>query len=106
MKYQIIVDTEHLINITSKINDTTSEITNSINSLKKISAELGTNTEDQNMKNFNNNFSDYLTTLNGLSSFYNELSSTINSLAKEYDNVDESNSNELKKIIDKNEQNS
>ena len=101
MEYQVIIDADYLLNISKKINDTTIEITNSINSLKKINSELNTNIEDQNINSFNNNFSDYLTSLSNLTTFYDEITGTVNRLVKEYENIDESNASELKKQTNK-----
>lgn len=103
MGYQVIVDTDSLIEISNSINNTTNEISNSIISLQKVCNDLGANIQDQNISNFQNNFGDYLSRLNNLTVFYKSISTTISNMSKEYDNVDNTDSAELKNLFDKKE---
>jgi uncharacterized protein YukE len=104
MGYKVTVDTDYILGISKNINDTSSEISNSINSLQKICDDLGSNLSDRNMQNFKNNFSTYLASLKDIIPFYTEVSSTINDLVKEYDNTDNNNAGELRKSIVNNEE--
>lgn len=101
MGYQVIVDTDSLLGISNSINSTSNEISNSIISLQKVCNDLGTNIQDQNIVNFQNNFGDYLSRLNYLTVFYNSISKKISNMSKEYDNVDNTDSAELKNLFDK-----
>ena len=106
MGHKIVADTEYLLDTSKKIKDTSSEIASSINSLRKIASDLNSGNSDQNMQNFNTNFGDYLTKLNALNSFYDNVCNTISNLAKEYDTVDNDQALDLKKSIDNVEINS
>lgn len=98
MSQKIIIDTDHILTISSKINDTSNEITNSINSFKKISDDLSTNISDQNMTNFKLSFDDFIIKLSGLVTFYNSITTNLNNLAKEYDGLDSTDASELKEV--------
>ncbi len=104
MGYKVIVDTDYILGLSKNINDTSNEISNSINNLQKICDDLGSNVLDTNMQNFKTNFSSYLTSLKELVPFYTEVSTTLNDLVKEYDNVDSSNAGDLRKSIATNEE--
>lgn len=99
MEYQVIVDTDHIIDISKNISSTSKEIANSINSLEKVCNDLGYNVLDKNMNDFKNNFSSYLISLKELIVFYDNMTSTLNDLVREYDSLDEENSSDLKKTI-------
>ena len=99
MSQKIIIDTDHILEVSKKINDTSSEISNSILSLQKISNDLTTNINDQNLNNFKLSFDDYISKLASLVTFYNSITTNINYLVKEYDSVDSTDASELKNAI-------
>ena len=100
MDCQVIIDTDYLLEVSDKINETSNEISNSIISLKKISDDLGTTIQDQNINNFQSNFTDYLSKLNELTLFYNSVSTTISNLVNEYNNIDQSDASKLKDVVE------
>ena len=104
MDYQLIVDTDYILDLSKNISDTSNDISNSIESLQKVCNDLGYNVLDKNMQNFKNNFSSYLVSLKGLTTFYTSISSTINDLVKEYNNIDDTDASELKRNIVSNEE--
>lgn len=103
MGNKVIVDTDYILGVSKKISDTSNEMTNSINSLQAICDDLGTNIQDQNMQNFKNNFSSYLTNLRELPAFYNSMAATLNELSREYDSIDNNNAIEIKRSVDSEE---
>lgn len=102
--YQVIIDTDYLLDLSKNINNTSNDIANSINELQKICNDLGNNESDKNMKNFKIGFSSYLISLKELTSFYSNMTSTINELVKEYNEIDDSDASELKRNIVSNEE--
>ena len=100
MGYQIVVDTDYLLGVCKSINDTSSEIKSSIESMRNISNDLCGGSTDKNMLNFQSGFGDYLNKVNSVVDFYGSVTSTIDSLLKEYDDIDANDANELKKFID------
>ena len=99
MSQKIIVDTDHILTVSSKIHNTASEISNSIMSLQKLSTDLSTDLGDKNMNNFKMSFDDYLSKLTGLVTFYTNITTNLNYLAKEFDGMDNDDATELKKIV-------
>ena len=90
MGQQIIVDTDYLLDTTKSISDTSSEISKSILTLQKLSNEISTFINDESMNNFKISFSNYVSVLGNIPSFFENVTNNINTLAKEYDESDNS----------------
>ena len=99
MSSKIILDTERILEVSKKINNTSSEISNSILSLRKLSNDLTTGINDQNLNSFKLSFDDYISKLSSLVTFYNNITTNINYLVKEYDSVDSTDASELKDAV-------
>ena len=95
MSYQIIVDTDHLLSVSKKIEETSNDILNSITSLQKICEDLTSAMSDKEIKI---KFESYLKELNKITYFYRDIVNSINDMSKEYDDSDNNYAKIIKNI--------
>ena len=86
--YILRLNTDELLTISNKIENTTKEIDNTLNKMIEINNNVVTGWNDQSSKNFTDNFGSYLTEVKGIITFYNEINDNIKKYANSMETTD------------------
>jgi len=86
--YMLRLNTDELQTVSNKIEKTSKEIDNVLNKMISINNNVISGWNDDNAKEFTDNFGRYLNEVKGIVNFYNEINSNIKKYANQYESTD------------------